>query len=92
MSIHNQFVSGPDGSLSPAGLRILGPVMPIEVHVPPAIAEVLTNQSQPIPSPATGMAVIDTGASLTCVHEPILAQLNLNPISVAMMGTAGGQV
>lgn len=38
------------------------------------------------------MAIIDTGASLTCVHEPILQQLQLNPISVAQFGTAHGQV
>jgi hypothetical protein len=38
------------------------------------------------------MALIDTGASMTCVHEPILRQIQLNPIGVALFGTAKGQV
>ena len=38
------------------------------------------------------MALIDTGASITCVHEPILQRLQLNPISVSLFGSAHGQV
>ncbi len=92
MPVHNQFMQDAKGALSPGALRIAGPVIPIEVHVPPQIAQVMTNQGQPIPLAGTGMALIDTGASITCLHEPILLRLQLNPISIALFGTAHGQV
>jgi len=36
--------------------------------------------------------MIDTGASLTCVHEPLLANLGLNPVGVVNSGTAAGRI
>ena len=60
--------------------------------MPPQIAEVLTQQGQPIPAGVAGLALIDTGATMTCVHEQILTSLGLNPIGVATNGTANGPV
>ena len=70
----------------------LGAFFPIEVHVPPQIADVLTKQGQPIPAPVIGVGLIDTGATLTCVHEPLLKQLGLKPIGVGNSRTANGPV
>jgi predicted aspartyl protease len=67
-------------------------MVPVEVHVPQAIAQVLNQQAKPIPAAVTGLALIDTGASRTCVHEPSLTSLGLNPISVVNSGTARGVV
>ena len=39
----------------------------------------------------SGVALIDTGATGTCVHEPVLQQLGLNPIGATNSGTAAGQ-
>jgi predicted aspartyl protease len=38
------------------------------------------------------MALIDTGATNTCVHEAILQTLGLNPIGSITSGTAAGPV
>lgn len=90
MPTHNRFINGPDGKPSPQGLVILGAFFPIEVQVPPQIAELLTNNGQSVPAPISGLAMIDTGATMTCVHEPLLQQLGLKPISVVTSGTANG--
>lgn len=90
--VHNQFLQDANNQPSPAGLREAGPIISIEVRIPQQIAQVLTTQGQPVPAPAAGIALIDTGASVTCIHEPILQGLNLNPIGIAPTGTAGGQV
>lgn len=92
MPVHNGFIRDAAGNASPAGLRQLGAFFPIEIHVPPPIAELLTQQGQPVPSGVSGLALVDTGATLTCVHEPILTGLGLNPISVVQSGTANGLV
>jgi len=74
----------------PAGLTNVGAFFPIEVHVPPQIAEAMTAAGQSVPNCVAGLALIDTGATLTCVHEPILHSLNLNPVGVVNSGTANG--
>ena len=38
------------------------------------------------------MALIDTGATATCVHEPLLQALGLNPTGVVDSLTANGPV
>ena len=91
MPIHNRFIRDRDGNLSPEALIGLGAFLNIEIHVPPAIATALTDAGSPVPAPVTGVALIDTGATITCIHEPILRdQLGLNPISVMKAGTASG--
>lgn len=60
--------------------------------MPPQIAEALTKQGLPVPTPVSGVGLIDTGASLTCVDEKILTGLSLNPIGVVNTGTANGPV
>jgi hypothetical protein len=38
------------------------------------------------------MALVDTGATMTCIHEPILTGLGLHPVNTMAAGTAAGQV
>ncbi len=90
MPIHNQFIRDSSGNLSPLGLANVGAFCPVEIHIPPQIAQILSNSGQPIPACVTGMALIDTGASSSCVHEPILQGLGLNPVGSVNSGTAGG--
>ena len=92
MPTHNQIIYDKNSNLHPAGLTRLGAYFPIEVHVPPQIAEALTKQGMPVPTPASGVRLIDTGASITCVDEKILTGLSLNPIGVVETGTANGPV
>ena len=90
MPIHNQFTHDSDGNLSPAGQAVLGPIFPIEVHVPPDIAKVLADRGEPVPNGVPGIGLIDTGASITCVHEAILQQLGLQATDVVTSLTANG--
>jgi hypothetical protein len=71
---------------------MVGAVLDIEIHVPPQIAKVLTDGGQPVPAPVTGLALIDTGATITGVHHECLSRLALNPIGKMDTGTAGGVV
>ena len=93
MPTHNKFYRHPTtGDLDPAGLMVMGAFLQVAIHVPPAIANDLAAKNEPVPSPVSGVAVIDTGATMTCVHESILKdQLGLNPISVITVGTASGR-
>ncbi len=93
MSIHNEFIHRPNSNLpDPARLTTLGAFFPIEVHVHPDIAQILTERGQSIPRPVEGVAVIDTGAVVTCVDELVLQSLGLNQTGVTDLGTAAGQV
>jgi predicted aspartyl protease len=63
----------------------------MDVHVPPQVETALTTVGQPVPSSVTGLALIDTGATMTCVHEPILTNLGLQPVGTLSAGTATGR-
>jgi len=90
MPVHNRFFKDPTGNPNPTALTVIGAFFNIEVHLPSAIAQILTNQGRPLPPPALGAAIVDTGATMTCVHEPILQGLGLNPIGVVQAATATG--
>src|SRR5947209_10379299 len=78
--------------LSPTTLAALGPVLAVSVSIPQALAAFNTRQQIPLPSPITGLALIDTGATKSCVHAPIMSNLGVNPIGVVTSGTPAGQV
>ncbi len=78
--------------LSPTTLAALGPVLAVSVSIPQALAAFYTRQQIPLPSPITGLALIDTGATRSCVHAPIMSSLGVNPIGVVTSGTPAGQV
>jgi len=91
MPIHNQFNFDQKGKQSPGALTNMGAFFPIEVHVPPKIAEALTKVGKPVPKGVAGLGLIDTGATLTCISEDVLKTLGLNPFDVVNSGTADGQ-
>ena len=68
----------------------MGPIIQIQIEVPSALAESLRLANQPIPNPVDGLALIDTGATITSIHAAILTGLGINPVGVANVGTAGG--
>lgn len=93
MPTHNQFFRDKtSGDPLPTALTQLGAFLSIEIHVPPQIAQVLTDQGEPVPPPVPGLALIDTGATMTCVHRRVLDQLGLKPIGTVNSGTASGVV
>jgi predicted aspartyl protease len=60
-----------------------GPKVQVEVSLPQVIAQ----QGIAIPSPITGNALIDTGASGTCIDEQIAQQMQLPIIDQAHIST-----
>lgn len=89
MGVHNHEWSG--GAYDARSfLRVFGPLTRIEVHVPSALATLLQQETRPIPAPAIGWALIDTGASSTCVDSSVIDELGVPLIGTASVGTAGG--
>ncbi len=86
------FENDPAGGhrLGPTTLANLGPVLAVSISIPQALADLYTRQQRPLPSPITGIALIDTGATRSCVHGPIMSNLGVNPIGVVTSSTAAG--
>lgn len=78
--------------LSPARLAQHGPTIDVVISIPQALAELYTRENKSIPTPVTGIGLIDTGATRSCVHAQIMRELEVHPIGVATSGTAAGQV
>lgn len=89
---NNHFLHPQTNQADPNGLANAGPVIPIEIHIPAALAQQLSAANQPIPPPEAGLGLIDTGATLTCVHEPVLQKLGLHAVGVINSGTAAGTI
>ncbi len=95
MPIHNRYIwpsSIPVDQISPASLLQSGPIITVEVTIPSELATLLEEQNHPIPQPVTGFALIDTGASRSCVDDQVISSLGVNPIGVTATGTAVGSV
>jgi hypothetical protein len=89
-----EFDKTPDGQIkfSPGRLAQKGPIIDVLVSIPQALAELYTKQSKTIPTPISGIGLIDTGATRSCVHEEIMKKLGVQTIGVATSGTAAGPV
>ncbi len=96
MPVYNSqfFEDDPAGGhrITPTILANFGPILTVSVSFPQALVDLYTRQQIPLPSPITGVALIDTGATRSCVHGPIMTTLGVNPIGVVTSGSAAGQV
>ena len=91
MPVHNFDFRDPNTNQpNPSGLLQVGAILPVEVHVPDIIANQLTSSGQPVPNPVSGMALIDTGCTLTSVDDQAMQSLNLPPVNVVNTLTASG--
>jgi Aspartyl protease len=70
-----------------------GPTLNAVVTVSAARATALKDASVPLPQPVPIRALVDTGASCTCVDPDVLARLQLTPTGKASLNTpsTGGQ-
>lgn len=68
----------------------MGPLLQVNVHVPTALATILTSNGQTVPAPITGFALIDTGATNTCVDDSVIQRLGVSTIGVSTALTAAG--
>lgn len=93
MPVYSRFFQLPQQGpvkVDPKVLRQIGPLLNVEVSVPSVLAQYLTEQDQPIPAPVSGLALIDTGASRSCVDVQAIESLGVSPIGVTTIGSARG--
>jgi hypothetical protein len=64
-----------------------GPILSALIAVSEARGHALKGAGQPVPSPVPVTALIDTGASCTCVDPAILAALSLTPTGSVSIST-----
>ena len=65
---------------APELLRDRGPIVPVTLMISDSHEQVLAEQGKPIPTPANGFALVDTGASRTCFDQAAASAAGL-PIS-----------
>ena len=94
--LHVQFSAiegeSPDGqpiSIPPsAALRQRGPCLQATISLLQTMAQALVEQGAQVPAPVSGIALLDTGASHTCVDEQIAQQLGLPAVDTVSMASA----
>ncbi len=69
-------------------LQQRGPVIQVAVGIATSMADQLVQQGQTLPNPVPGFALIDTGASATCIDADAALQLALPVIDVVTMSSA----
>jgi predicted aspartyl protease len=69
-------------------LQVRGPVVQASVTLEETAAQTLVQQGGQLPSPENGLALIDTGASVTCIDAEAARRLRLPAIDVVPMTSA----
>ncbi len=83
---------GPDGKtvqVPPSvALQQRGPVLQVSVGLEQTMAKALAQQGKAVPAMISGLALIDTGASVSCIDETVAKNLKLPVVDVAKMTSA----
>ena len=90
MPIHNQLFIKKDKTLDSSALTIQGPLIHVAISVPPSLEKYLAENNQPIPNPITGIGLIDTGASITCVDQEVITKLDVPAVGYTDVFTPSG--
>jgi len=61
-------------------LEEAGPIVPVTIGIPTALEEFCVEKGFQIPAAISGYALIDTGASISAVHEQLFVDLGVQPI------------
>lgn len=69
-------------------LMTRGPVVQVTLSIGQDIAQQLLQQGITLPTPEAGLALIDTGATSTCIDRTAAARMNLPVVDVVTMATA----
>ena len=69
-------------------LQRQGPFVQVTIGIAQSIAEQLLQQGQSLPSPISGVALIDTGASSSCIDSEIARQMMLPVVNVVNVASA----
>jgi len=71
-----------------AALQQQGPCVQVSINIAKSIATQLLQQGKQLPKPVSGTALIDTGASATCIDESAAQKLNLPVVDVVTVASA----
>jgi predicted aspartyl protease len=81
--------SGKTAPVPPAiGLQLKGPCLQVTVTIEEHAGKALLSKGKPSPVPKSGVGLIDTGASNTCIDEQAAQDLGLPVIDVAYIQSA----
>lgn len=90
MPVYNVYPHGHATQTPQDILAGVGLLLPVEISIPPALANILISQGIVLPKAVTGNALVDTGATSCCVEESQLIGLGLKPIGqVNVCGQSG---
>ena len=64
----------------------------VQISVPDPLAKLIAASGKSPPTPLSGMALIDTGATSSVVDGSVVSALGVNPVGTAQVGTAAGTV
>ncbi len=82
----------PDGTVVPVPPQAVfaqrGPVVQVTIRVAQQIATQVLQSGGTLPPPVSGLALIDTGASTTCVDDAAAQKLQLPVIDVVKIASA----
>jgi hypothetical protein len=79
------------GTLESANqLALFGPTVPVTVSITTAHAKILQELNMPAPTPTSGLALIDTGATSCCVDEQVVITLGVRQFGTTTIATPGG--
>jgi predicted aspartyl protease len=65
-----------------------GPLVQVVIGLAQSLAEQLVQQGHAVPQPISGVGLVDTGASTTCIDDALARQLKLPAIDVVQMTSA----
>lgn len=71
-------------------LQTEGPIIAVEISMPQQLETWCLQNNLSVPAPVAGYALVDTGASISGIHRPILDQLSLVPIDEIPVAGATG--
>lgn len=69
-------------------LQRQGPCVQVTIGIVQSIAKQLIQQGKTLPKPVSGLALIDTGASSTCIDDSAAQQIQLPVINVVNVASA----
>jgi len=87
--VHDQFLLV-NGGLNAQALAMRGPIFQVEIHLPTPLAQHYQNTGTPLPQPTVGLAMVDTGASKTCVDGNVIASMAVPPLNQIQIHTPAG--
>lgn len=89
LNVQAQNKQGQTIQISPGvGLQRQGPCVQVSIGLAQSLATQLLQQGQTLPKPISGIALIDTGASSTCIDSNVAQQLQLPIINVVNVASA----